>query len=167
MPKTNKQVRRLIVFVQSFHKFIANIAVKLLPFFKLLRNDQEFLIKKEHQESLAILKSDFPRSSEIFLKMAKSGRQLVIVSDARCVAAGYILLIEDEVCHSIDKREKLYAPVAFGSRLFSPNQLKFSIYVKKSFNVYFAFEAFGHYVWGVTDKPIIVLTDNKSVTRVF
>ena len=82
-------------------------------------------------------------------------------------SAGYILLIEADVCHSSDTREKLYIPVAFGSSLFSPNQLNFSIYVKESFNVYFAFEAFGHYVWGVTDKPILVLPDNKNVTRVF
>ena len=88
MPKTDKQVRRLIVFVQNFQKFIPNIAVKRLPFFKLLRNDQEFLIKKEYQESLAILKSDFARFSEISSKIAKTGRKFVIVSDARCFFRG-------------------------------------------------------------------------------
>ena len=42
-----------------------------------------------------------------------------------------------------------------------------SIFVKEFWSVYFAFEAFEHYIWGVTSKPIIVLTDNKSVSRFF
>ena len=33
--------------------------------------------------------------------------------------------------------------------------------------VQYAFETYEHYIWGVSSKPIIVLTDNKSVTRFF
>ena len=99
--------------------------------------------------------------------MAKTVCQFVIVSDASYFAAGHILLIEDYHCHSSNKNEKSYDPVAFGSRLFPYNQLKFSTYVKEFLIVYFAFEAFEPYVWRITDKPIIVLTDNKSFTRLF
>ena len=41
-----------------------------------------------------------------------------------------------------------------------------SIYVKKFLAIYFAFMEYSHILWGST-KPIIVLTDNKSVTRFF
>ena len=105
------------------------------------------------------------RSCEMSRKIAKLGCQLDIVSDVSYFATEYIL-IGDYHCHSSKKNEKSYAPVAFGSRLFLPNQLKFSIYVNEFLIVYFAFEAFEHYVWGVTDKPVIVLRVN-SFTRLF
>ena len=99
--------------------------------------------------------------------MAKPGCQFIIVSDASYYAAGYFLLIEDYHDHSLNPNEKTYVPVAFGSHLFSPAHLKHSIFVKEFLSVYFAFEAFEHYIWGVTSNPIINLTDNKSVSRFF
>ena len=51
--------------------------------------------------------------------------------------------------------------------MFSPAQLKRSVYAKEILSIQLAFETFEHYVWGVSDKPILVLTDNKSVTRFF
>ena len=41
-----------------------------------------------------------------------------------------------------------------------------SIYAKEFLAIYFAFMEYSHILWGST-KPIIVLTDNKSVTRFF
>ena len=45
--------------------------------------------------------------------------------------------------------------------------MKYSIYAKEFLSIQLAFEAFEHYICGVSDKPIIVLTDNRSVTRFF
>ena len=41
-----------------------------------------------------------------------------------------------------------------------------SIYSKEFLAIFFAFKEFGHIFWG-TPKPVIILTDNKSVTRIF
>ena len=41
-----------------------------------------------------------------------------------------------------------------------------SIYAKEFLAIYYAFKEFGHIFWG-TPKPVIILTDNKSVTRFF
>ena len=41
-----------------------------------------------------------------------------------------------------------------------------SIYAKEFLAIFFAFKEFGHIFWG-TPKPVIILTDNKSVTRFF
>ena len=41
-----------------------------------------------------------------------------------------------------------------------------SIYAKEFLAIYKAFEEFGHIIWGAT-KPVIIMTDNKSVTRFF
>ena len=56
--------------------------------------------------------------------------------------------------------------MAFGSKIFSPAQLKMSIYSKELLAIYMAFLEFAHILWEAT-KPTIVLTDNKSVTRFF
>ena len=167
MPKNIKQTRRLIGFAQYFQKFIPNLAVKLHPFFKLFRKESNFRIESEHRTSLESLKKDMSNACLLTLKMAKPNCQYVIICDASFYAAGYVLMIEDYHEHAEDSRIKTYAPVAFGSHLFSPSQLKFSIYVKEFLSVQYAFETFELYIWGVSSKPIIVLTDNKSVTRFF
>ena len=61
---------------------------------------------------------------------------------------------------------KTYALVAFGSKIFSPAQLKMSIYSKGFLAIYMTFLEFAHILLEAT-KPTIVLTDNKSVTRFF
>ena len=99
--------------------------------------------------------------------MAEPNCQFVSISDASFYEAGFILLIEDYHEQSKNADEKSYAPVAFVSHLFSPAELKFSIYVKEFLSIKLAFESFEHYIWGVSNKPVIVLSDNKSVTRFF
>ena len=95
MPKTKKQRRRLIGFVQFFQNFIPNLAIKLQPFFRILRKESEFLITDEHKTILSTLKNDLAKACGLSLKMAKPNCQFVIVSDASFYAAGFILLIED------------------------------------------------------------------------
>ena len=41
-----------------------------------------------------------------------------------------------------------------------------SIYAKEFLAIYMAFKEFGHVFWGAT-KPVIIMTDSKSVTRFF
>ena len=166
LPKTLKQVRRLIGFMHYFQKFIPNLALKLHPFFKLLRKEKSFHNTNEHENSLEILKADLVKACNLSLKMTKPHCQFLIVCDASFYASRFILLIEEPHDSSTEK-SKTYAPVVFGSHLISPAQLKHSIYAKEFLSIQLAFETFEHYVWGVSDKPIIVLTDNKSVTRFF
>ena len=75
-------------------------------------------------------------------------------------------MIEDNPDQKIQSKRKKYAPVAFGSKSFSPAQLKMSIYSKEFLAIYIAFLEFAHILWEAT-KPTIVLTDNKSVARFF
>ena len=97
--------------------------------------------------------------------MAKPNSHFFLACDASFYAAGFILLIEDYDYHAKTPIEKSYAPVAFGSYLFSLNQLKHSIYLKKFLSVHLAFKTFELYLWGLSNKPILVLTDNKTVTK--
>ena len=88
------------------------------------------------------------------------------MTDASLRSAEYALMIEDNPDQKIQSKRKTYAPVAFGSKVFSPAQLKMSLYSKELLALYMAFLEFAHILWE-TSKPTIVLTDNKSVTRFF
>ena len=88
------------------------------------------------------------------------------MTDASVSAAWYAVLIEDDPLEEYTSTRKDFAPVAYGSKTFSPTQLKMSIYAKEFLAIFFAFKDFGHTFWG-TPKPVIILTDNKSVTRFF
>ena len=88
------------------------------------------------------------------------------MTDASFRSAGYALMIEDNPDQKLQSKRKTYALVAFGSKIFSPAQLKMSIYSKEFLAIYMAFFEFAHILWEAT-KPTIVLTDNKSITRFF
>ena len=51
-------------------------------------------------------------------------------------------------------------------KVFSPAQLKMSIYSKEFLAIYMAFLEFGH-ILREAAQPTVVLTDNKSVSRFF
>ena len=103
---------------------------------------------------------------QLALKQPIPGKQLVLKTDASFRSAGYALMIADNPDQKIQSKRNTYAPVAFGSKVFSPAQLKMSIYSKEFLTIYMAFLEFAHILWE-TSKPTIVLTDNKSVTRFF
>ena len=48
VPKTPKQIRRFIGFFQYFRAFIPKLGEKLLPFYKLLRQENETVLTDEH-----------------------------------------------------------------------------------------------------------------------
>ena len=75
-------------------------------------------------------------------------------------------MIEDDPNQKLQSKRKTYAPIAFGSKTFNPTQTKMSINAKEFFSIFFAFVEFGHLMWGST-FPVIVFTDNRSVTRCF
>ena len=123
MPNTVKQVKRLIGFVQFFRNFIPNLGQKLLPFYKLLRQENVFTITSDHHESLNTLKADLTRGTDLTLRLAKPGLQYVILCDASFHGTAFVLMIEDYLIDQNGKTKKTYAPVSFGSRLFTTTQL--------------------------------------------
>ena len=164
--QTVKQVKRLIGFVQFFRNFIPHLGQKLLPFYNLLRKENVFTITSDHHESLNTLKADLTRATDLTLRLAKPGLQYVILCDASFHGTGFVLMIEDYLIDQKGKTMKTYAPVSFGSRLFTTTQLKISVYYKEFLALYFALDHFAHFIWGVT-IPVLVLTDNRSLTQFF
>ena len=75
-------------------------------------------------------------------------------------------MIEENPDQKIQLKRKTYGPVAFGSKIFAPAQLKTPIHSKKFLAIYIAFLEFEQILREAT-KPAIVLTDNKLVIRFF
>ena len=53
------------------------------------------------------------------------------MTDASFQAAGYAVLTEDDPNQKYTSTRKTYAPVAYGSKTFSPSQIKMSTTQKK------------------------------------
>ena len=109
---------------------------------------------------------DLDRCSQLALKQPLPNKQLVLMTDASFTAAGYAILTEDDPNQKHTSVKRSYAPIAYGSKTFTPSQLKLSIYAKEFLAIYYAFREFGHIFWG-TPQSVIILTENKSVTRFF
>ena len=120
----------------------------------------------ELMEQFNEINRDLDRCSQLALRQPLPNRQLVLMTDASFTAAGFAILTEDDPNQKFTSVKKSYAPIAHGSKTFIPSQLKMSIYAKEFLAIYYAFKEFGHTFWW-TPKLVIILTDNKSVTRFF
>ena len=88
------------------------------------------------------------------------------MTDESFRSAGYALMTEINSDQKVQSKRKTYAPVSFGSNVFSPSQLKMLIYSKVFLAIYMAFLGFAHILCGAP-KSTIVLIDNRSVTASF
>ena len=165
-PKSKKALQRYLGFVNYYRNYISRMAEKPNPFYKLLKTEVPIKITSELKETFDSVNKALSDACELALKQPIPGKQLVSMTDASFRSAGYALMIEDNPDQKIQSKRKTYAPVAFGSKIFSSAQLKISIYSKEILAIYMAFLEFAHILWEAT-KPTIVLTDNKSVTRFF
>ena len=165
-PKSKKALQHYLGFVNYYRNYIPRMAEKLNPFYKLLKTQVPINITSELKETFGSVKKALSDAFELALKQPFPGKKLVLMTDASFRSAGYALMIEDNPDQKKQSKRKTYVPVAFGSKAFSPAQLKKSIYSKEFLAVHMAFHEFAHILWEAT-KPTIVLTDNESVTRFF
>ena len=167
LPTTLRKVYQFTGFVNWFRQYIPQMAQKMLPFYRLQKSPgTRIILDESHSEALAILKTDLVNACKMTLRIPVAGKQYILLTDASFDAAGFVLMIEDYTVPGNDKKQgaKRYAPVSFGSRIFHGSHRKASIFAKEFLAVHFAFEAFAHILWGVRDKPIIVLTDNSGLS---
>ena len=142
------------------------MAEKLNPFYKLLNKEVPINITSELKETFDSVSKALSDACQLAMKRPIPGKQLVLMTDASFRRAGKALMIEDNPDQKIESKRKTYAPVAFGSKIFSPTQLKMSIFSKKLLAIYMAFLEFTQILWEAT-KPTTLLTHNMSVTRFF
>ena len=164
--KSKKALQRYLGFVSYYKNYIPRMAERLNLFYKLLKAEVPIKITSELKETFDSINKALSDAWDLALKQPIPAKQLVLMTDASFRSAGYALMIQDNPDQKIQSNRKTYAPVAFGSKIFSPAQQTMSIYSKEFLAIYMAFLEFGHILWEAT-KPTIILTDNKSVPRFF
>ena len=168
-PRSKKALQRYIGFLNYYRNYIPRLAERLTPFFQLLKTTDaktKIPITPDIMKEFREINEALDRCCQLALRQPLPGKQLVLITDASFQAAGYAVLIEDDPNQKYISTRKTYAPLAYGSKTYSPSQLKMSIYAKEILAFYTAFKEFGHKFWGVT-KPVIIMTDSKSVTIFF
>ena len=145
------------------------MAERLTPIFQLFKTtsaEARILITPDIMKEFRKINEALDRSRQLALRQPLPRKQLVLITDASFQAAGYAVLTEDDPNQKYSSTRKTYAPIAYGSKTYSPFQIKMSIYAKDFLAIYMAFKEFGHTFWGAA-KPVIIMTDNKSVNRSF
>ena len=90
-----KQVKRLIGFTIFFRSIPPNLVQNLMPWYKLLRKDVEFILQDEQLISFDNIKKDLLKTTETTLRLAKPGQQYIVLFDGSCYGSGFVLMIED------------------------------------------------------------------------
>ena len=116
-------MRPPIGFVEFFRNFIPNLGTKPIPFYKLFL-EAYLEVDETHVKALEVLERHFIDATKITLQLAKPGLQYVLLCDASCHGAGFVLIVEDET-KVLPSGKQNYDPVSFGSHLFNTAQLKF------------------------------------------
>ena len=93
-------------------------------------------------EQLNEINKALDRCCELALKQPLPNKQIALMTDASFSAAGFAILIEDGPEEKYSSTRKAFPPVAYGSKTFSPVQLKLSIFANEFLAIFFAFKKF-------------------------
>ena len=145
-PRSKKALQRYTGFLNYYRNYIPRLAERLTPFFQLLKTTNT---KAKNPITLDIMKEfrgiieALDRCCQLALRQPLPGIQLVLKTDASFQAAGYAVLLEDDPNQKYNSTGKTYAPIAYGSKLYSPSQIKMSIYAKEFLAIYMALKEIG------------------------
>lgn len=151
-PKNLKAVQRFLGMAAYYGKFIPNFSNLSRPLNMLKRKGVRFRWGKEQDESFNQIRNCL--ASPVVLHLPDWSQQFTLSCDASEFAVGCVLE---------QQRGGKAVPIAFASRAFSNNQLKYSMYLKEFAAVLFGLEKFKEYL---SDKPFILKTDCMAITYV-
>ena len=89
-------------------------------------------ITSELKETFDSVIKILSEACDIPLKQPIPGKQPVLLTDASFRSAGYAIMIEENPDQKIQSKRKTYAPVAFGSKISPPQNLKCPYIQKKT-----------------------------------
>ena len=161
--ETSTDIPRLCQLLPQLYSAVVRKATRLL---RATEADKQIKVTEELLDHYKAINAALAEACGLALKQPITGRQYVLMTDASFRASGYALTIEEENDKKLNSKKKTFAPVAFGSKVFSPAQLKMSIYCKEFQAIHHAFLEYSHILWETT-LPTLVMTDNRSVTRFF
>ena len=101
-------------------------------------------VTSDLEETLDSVNRALSNACVLALKQPRPNKHIFFKTDASFTSAGFALMIEDKPDQKNPSKLKTYAPVVFGSKSFSPAQLKISIYWRVFLAIYLAFIEFAH-----------------------
>ena len=166
---SKKAPQRYIGLLIYYRNNIPILAERLALFFQLLKTTDAMtkisitpdIIKESWEIDQAL-----DRCCQLAVRQPLPGRHLVLMTDASFQTGEYAVLIEDDSNQKYTSTRGTYALIAYSSKTYTPSQIKMYIYEKQFLAICVAFKEFGHIIWGA-NKPMIIMTDSKSVTRFF
>ena len=126
-PKSKIQVQKHIGFVNYYRNYIPRPSEKLIGMYDFLQADSKIRISEELVDNFKEINASLSEACGLALRQPIAGKQYVLMTDASFRASGSALMIEEKDERKVHSKRKTFAPVAFGSRVFSPTQLKMSI----------------------------------------
>ena len=159
-------MQRFLGFLNYYRNYVPRLSERLASFYERLKTDEKVLVSKELVHQFEEINRALDKCCDLALQQPYPNKQIGLLTDASFGAAGYAVLIQDGPNQKFTSNRKSYTPVAYGTNIFIPAQIKRSIHAKKLLAIHFPFKEFGHITWGAP-KPVIILTDNKAVTKFF
>ena len=114
-------MQRYLGFVKYYKNCIPRRAEKPNPFYKLLKAEVPINISSELEKTFESANNALNDGCQLALEHMISRKQLFSMTDVGFRSAGRALVIEDNSDQKIETKKKTYAPVAFGSKVFSPH----------------------------------------------
>ena len=139
-PKLIKAMQRNSGFLNYYRNYVPRLSERLAPFYKMLKSDEKVLVSKELVQQFEEINKVLDRCCDLALQQPIPNKQIALMTDASFGAAGNAVLIEDDPNQKFTSLRKSNAPVAHGSKTFTPAQIKMSIYAKEFLAIYFAFK---------------------------
>ena len=130
-PKSKKALQRYVGFLNYYRKNVPRLSERLGPFYKMLKSDEKVLVSNELVRQFEEMSKAFDKCCDLGQQQPIPNKQSALMTDASFGAAGYAVLIEDDPNQKFSSLRKSYAPVAYGSKTFTPAQIKMSIYDKE------------------------------------
>ena len=99
--------------------------------YELLKADAKITVSEVLVDNYEEYSASLAEACGLALRQPITRKQKVFMTDATFRASGYALMIEENDERILRSKRKTFAPVALGSRVFSPVQLKMSLCCKE------------------------------------
>lgn len=152
-PSTSEETRSFLGLVNYVGKFIPNLATITEPLRRLIRNDVQFVWKKEQQHAFELLKSCMSKGTTLGFYNVNDRTQ--VIADASPVGLGAVLI----QFKGSDPRI-----ISYASRSLSSTEQKYAQTEKEALALVFAMERFHFYVFG---REVELVTDHKALETIF
>ena len=119
-PKSKKALQRYLGFLNYYRNYVPRLSERLAPFYKMLKSDEKVLVSKELVQQFEEINKALDKCCDLALQQPIPNKQIALMTDASFGAAGYAGLIEDDPSQKFTSLRKSYAPVAYGSKTFTP-----------------------------------------------